>query len=94
MLAKRLSPLPKRVPLRTSLAMTVKLHDQIFCHIFCASSLAIFPFGFFVKKYFTGTLDQLQVNFLPSHIHIAFMEYSFSTIGIFFRDDRTFIIEC
>ena len=46
MLAKRLSPLPKRVPLRTSLAMTVRLHDQIVCHIFCASSFAIFPFGF------------------------------------------------
>ena len=37
-----------------------------------------------MKKYFTGTLDQLQVDFLPSHIHIAFMEYFLSTLGIFF----------
>ena len=37
-----------------------------------------------MKKYFTDTLDQLQVDFLPSHIHIAFMEYLFSTLGIFF----------
>ena len=41
--------------------------------------LRYFHLGFLMKKYFTGTLYQLQVNSLLSSIYIAFMEYFLST---------------
>ena len=45
------------------------------CVIVCDISIWVF----LMKKYFTGTLYQLQVNFLLSRIYVAFMEYFLST---------------
>ena len=77
MLAKRLSPSPKRVPLRNSLAITVILDDQIFCYIFSASLFAIFSFAFFDEKVFyryTGPIASwLSAILYPYCIHGIFI---------------------